>query len=241
MGKDSLYSRPQSNIGDFVFDEKVAACFDDMIIRSVPGYASIIAMVGVLAEQYAQDNTRCYDLGCSLGAGIVSMRQRITRPGIKIIGVDNSAAMLERCRQNVERSKAGPTVELISMDIRDCEIADASVVVMNFTLQFIDENERQDLIDRIYAGMRPGGIFILSEKIAFEEKDEEALQTKLYHNFKKLNGYSDLEIAQKRTALENVLVPDTLGEHRDRLDIAGFKSVNIWFQCFNFMSLVAIK
>ena len=239
--KDAIYSKALDNIADFAFDDNVAAVFPDMIQRSVPGYSTIIAMTGVLAERYAQEGSRCYDLGCSLGASTLSISQHIEGKHCRIVGVDNSAAMLKRCRDLVDASPYSPAIDLLCSDINDVEFKDASVVVLNFTLQFIPIEQRADLLKRISNGMRKGGILILSEKILFEDAHLQALNTDLHHAFKKGNGYSDMEISQKRSSIENVLLPETIQCHEDRLRDAGFQNIDVWFQCFNFASLVAIK
>lgn len=120
-------------------------------------------------------------------------------------------------------------------------IENASVVVLNFTLQFIPVEERLALLQRIYQGLKPGGALILSEKLAFEDETQDRFHIESHHDFKRSNGYSDLEISQKRSALENVLIPETLAEHQQRLEQAGFEFVEKWFQCFNFVSMVAVK
>ena len=239
--RDTIYSTPLDTIAGFAFDERVVSVFPDMIQRSVPGYSTIIAMTGVLAERYAQPGTRCYDLGCSLGASTLAMRAQLDERDCMIVGVDNSAAMIERCRALIAADPHRTPVELILADISATPLADASVVVLNFTLQFIAPAARAALLRRIADGMRPGGVLVLSEKICFDDAHLQELNTDLHHAFKRANGYSDLEIAQKRSSLENVLLPETLQTHRERLRAAGFASVDVWFQCFNFASLVAIR
>ncbi len=239
---DSIYAFPVEERVDFSFDEHVVDVFPDMIQRSVPGYSSIISMIGIFAAKYAQPDSHCYDLGCSLGAASLSMRQRISQAGCDIIAVDNSAAMIERAQQlfNSDHLSNIP-IKLVCADLQDISIENASVVVMNFTLQFIPLDQRLALIKQIYQGLKPNGILIISEKIIFEDSTSEQFQNEIHHDFKRANGYSDLEISQKRTALENVLIPETLVTHQQRLAEAGFGSSDMWFQCFNFMSLVAIK
>lgn len=239
---DAIYAAPLQDIIDFQFDERVVAVFPDMIQRSVPGYGMIITNIGILAARYAQPSSHCYDLGCSLGAASLSMRQRITTPDCDIIAVDNSPAMIERA-QKLLALDSGPTipVTMVCSDIQEVTIENASVVVLNFTLQFIPPPERLALMKRIYAGLKPGGILILSEKIAFSQPEQQLLHVELHHDFKRANGYSDLEISQKRSALENVMIPETLAVHHKRLKAAGFSCSELWFQCFNFASLVAIK
>ncbi|MBF0478982.1 MAG: carboxy-S-adenosyl-L-methionine synthase CmoA [Candidatus Omnitrophica bacterium] len=233
--KENLETRP------FVFDDKVANVFDDMINRSVPGYAPITGLIGILAQKYVQPKTNVYDLGCSLGTGTLSMRRKISHADCKIIAIDNSSAMIERCRKNIELDQTPIPVEVLCVDVRDVNIENASMAVMNFTLQFIEPAHRLKVIQRVYDGLLPGGIFVLSEKIKFSDPVEDQTQTELYYAYKKMNGYSDLEISQKRNALENVLFPDTIEEHFLRFKQAGFKQAFVWFQCFNFVSLVAFK
>ncbi|HKJ28593.1 MAG: carboxy-S-adenosyl-L-methionine synthase CmoA [Desulfuromonadales bacterium] len=240
--QDEIYASPLNEIIDFDFDEKVADVFPDMIQRSVPGYGTMISTIGILAAKYAQPNSRCYDLGCSLGAVSLSMRQRINQPDCKIIAVDNSEAMVERGMELLASDNSSRVpVEMVCADIQDIAIEDASVVVLNFTLQFIPLDQRLALITRIYQGLKPGGVLILSEKMAFEDQIKQAFHTEAHHDFKRANGYSDLEISQKRTALDRVMIPESLARHKERLRKAGFPVSEVWFQCFNFASMIAIK
>jgi tRNA (cmo5U34)-methyltransferase len=238
---DRIYTQYRKRISDFVFDDKVAGIFDDMIQRSVPGYSTVIAMTKVIAEQYAAENSVCYDLGCSLGASTLAMRRGIDKDNCRIIAVDNSPAMVNKCRDIVLADTCDVPVEVIQSDILDVDIENASMAVMNFTLQFLSPAMRDEMIQKIYDGMLDGGVLVLSEKIAYEDEDENNFQIDMHHNFKKLYGYSDLEISQKRKSLENVLIPDTLETHRKRLKRAGFKKCRVWFKCFNFISLAAFK
>lgn len=240
--QDAIYATALDEIIDFRFDERVVDVFPDMIQRSVPGYGTMISSIGVLAAKYAQPDSHCYDLGCSLGAVSLAMRQRIRQPDCDIIAVDNAPAMIERGQQLLASdTSSGVPVKMLCADIQDVAIEKASVVVLNFTLQFIPLTERLELIKRIYQGLMPGGVLILSEKLAFEEQVRERFHVESHHEFKRANGYSDLEISQKRTALENVLIPETLSCHQKRLRDAGFDFSDLWFQCFNFASLVAVK
>jgi len=245
MTKDNQKDRLFNDVrlpGDFVFDDKVAQVFEDMINRSVPGYSTIVAMIGVLAERYCQRHSHVYDLGCSLGGASFAVAQSVTHDAYDIVAVDNSAAMIARLEDKISQGAFGhQRIDCRLEDVRETSIENASVVILNFTLQFIDPDSRQQLIDRVYADMADGGILILSEKIRFPDNTLNELCIDLYHGFKESMGYSKLEISQKRTALENVLIPETLDDHRQRLARAGFGTMDVWFQCFNFASMVAFK
>ncbi len=239
--RDTLFSAPIDKLGDWTFDERVAEVFPDMIQRSVPGYSNIIAMIGMLAERFVQPATQVYDLGCSLGAATLSVRRNIHVEGCKIIAVDNSPAMIERCRRHIDAFRATTPVEVLNADIRDIHIENASMVVLNFTLQFLAPEERQHLLSRIYQGLTPGGALVLSEKFSFADHKIDNLLFNMHHDFKRANGYSELEISQKRSMLENVMLTDSVETHKARLRHAGFAHAELWFQCFNFGSLVALK
>ena len=241
MDKDQIYAQPAGQLVDFQFDDRVARVFPDMIKRSVPGYSTIVAATGITAARYAQDNTRIYDLGCSLGAVSLAIQHRVQASGCKIVAVDNSADMLKRARDFVEQEEYPTAIELLQADIQELAISNASVVVLNFTLQFIEPEERLKVIENIYQGLVPGGVLVLSEKIDFESPLAHDWMDELHLDFKRANGYSELEISQKRAALENVMKPETPKQHADRLAQAGFKASQQWFQCFNFASFIAQK
>lgn len=244
MQKDEIFKTKLANIKDFSFDEAVASVFPDMIKRSVPGYLEIIHSIGKLATKFVTANSNVYDLGCSQGAVSLELRRNINnleqKQGIKIIAVDNSEAMLKRCQENVFNYQSDIEIELILDDICNIELKNASMVVLNFTLQFLSPENRQKLIDKIYQALNPNGILILSEKIKFDDQNLNENIIWLHHEFKKINGYSELEISQKRQAIENVMKIDSYSTHLKRLEQAGFVA-QCYFQKYNFCSFIALK
>ena len=239
--QDNLFAKNRALTSGFRFDEQVVKVFPDMIARSVPGYELVIPMIGLLARRYTQPDSNIYDLGCSLGAASLAISLAVRTGGTRIIAVDNSEAMVTRCQKNMSEKCGQVPIDVRLQNILETQIEDASVVVLNFTLQFLDRFQRQSLINRIAKGMRPGGVLILSEKICFEDKLEQDDQTAWHHDFKRAQGYSDLEIAQKRNALEDVLRPETEVSHFNRLQLAGFSRYHLCFQCFSFTSYIAFK
>ncbi|MEP0354780.1 MAG: carboxy-S-adenosyl-L-methionine synthase CmoA [Paraglaciecola sp.] len=240
QGKDAIYSQPQE-VSSFSFDQSVAEVFPDMIQRSVPGYNTIVDTIGQISAQFAQADTSIYDLGCSLGAASLSASKYIHAKNCKILAVDNSEAMAKRCELHVQTFKAKTPISVLCDDLQNIEINNASVVIMNFTLQFIDPTQRNDIIEKIYQGLKPGGVLILSEKLSHNTQTGNELLIDLHHEFKRRNGYSELEISQKRTALEDVMRIESFEQHKRRIESAGFNDVIRWFTCFNFSSMVAVK
>ncbi len=245
MSDDRIYADDAREGEPFRFDETVARVFPDMLRRSIPGYVASLEAIGSLAARFVTDNSACYDLGCSLGGATLAMRQGIRAAATRIVAVDNAPAMIARCREIVAEDDANrpgaPPVDIILGDIRDVEITDASMVVLNYTLQFLPPDERDPLMRRIYTGLNKGGVLVLSEKVVDEDAHMEALLADLYREHKRRANYSALEIARKRAALENVLIPETIGTHRARLEAAGFGRVAVWLRYFNFVSIIAVK
>jgi len=235
--KDQVFAKPLSAVKAFEFNESVSQVFRDMISRSVPGYELILHLIGLFANLFVENGSRVYDLGCSLGEASVITASQADAENFSIVAVDNASSMIEKCRQ----LKTAVDIDWRCEDIQQVEINNASMVILNLTLQFIDQNRRQGLLQRIYQGLNPGGVLVLSEKVIMDQSDENHRMIQLHQAFKKTQGYSDLEISQKRTALENVLVPDLESQLQTRLYNAGFKEVYQCFKCLNFVSYLAIK
>ena len=237
---DQIYAIEQPAT-PFKFDHKVAAVFPDMIKRSVPGYKEIIQVIQQLAEKYITQNSNAYDLGCSLGAASLALSYGTKSTGVKIIGIDNSEAMINRCTSNIQSFKLRTPIELMQADLQQVKIENASMVVLNYTLQFIPQSMRETVLKNIYQGMNKNGVLILSEKTVFEDPQINRLMIDLHHQFKRDNGYSELEISQKRNALETVLVPESKSVHINRLQEVGFSHASSLQQRLNFVSFIAIK
>ncbi|MEN1729357.1 MAG: carboxy-S-adenosyl-L-methionine synthase CmoA [Pseudomonadota bacterium] len=240
--RDRIYARDadDSKAAPFEFSESVVRVFPDMIERSVPGYRLLLELTPLMVRRAVQPNTRIYDLGCSLGAATLAARRAVGVDGVEIIAADTSPEMVQRCREIVTADNSRVPVEVIEADACELPIDKASVVLMYFTLQFIEPGKRQALLKKMASGLQPGGVLLLAEKLAFDPDDQTWLDTH-HHDFKRAQGYSDLEIARKRQALENVLVPETRDAHHQRLLDSGFSQVTDWFQCFNFTALAAIR
>ncbi|MCL7744954.1 carboxy-S-adenosyl-L-methionine synthase CmoA [Guyparkeria hydrothermalis] len=228
-GRDDLYRDPQPPAA-FRFDAAVAAVFPDMISRSVPGYRFNLELVAAIARRHVQSNTRVYDLGCSLGAMTLSIRSALTAmpeppADVELIGVDNSPAMIERAQTQLAAFQSPYRTELLCADLAEIEPRQASMAVLAYTLQFVAPEARAAVIGRIHDGLLPGGVLVLAEKVHEANAGAESLMTELHHDFKRANGYSELEIAGKRQALENVLHTETVETHEARLRAAGFDDV----------------
>lgn len=241
MSRDDIYQIPQDPVAPFEFDDQVARVFDDMINRSIPLYREIIFRQVQLIERYYQPGTHIFDLGCSNGNLSLQLCRRMADVPFTLTAVDNSEPMLAAFSERLASTPCADRVALKCEDIGRTPIENASVVVLNFTLQFLPPAQRSGLVNRIYEGLTPGGALLFSEKVTHAHQGMADLQQDLYHTFKRENGYSELEISQKREALEKVLIPETMEQHLDRLHQAGFSAVDLWLKWFNFAAWIAIK
>jgi len=240
--RDEVFNKPLNPGTAFEFNQEVAEVFDDMVSRSVPFYDEIHRILLDIVDRACPQLEKVYDLGCSTGTTISILSRHVAGRGLNpaFIGVDNSESMLVKCREKIAASGV-PNCTLHCQNIEDTDIRDADLVVMNYTLQFIDPDKRPGVLGNIHRGLREGGVFVLSEKIKVDEAQVQALLTELYYDFKRRNGYSELEIAQKREALENVLRPITPEQQLAALRAAGFTKVDMIFRWYNFASYLAIR
>lgn len=238
--KDNLFTETSST-EKFEFNESVARVFDDMLERSVPMYRECLESTMQWCVRFAGEGSHIYDLGCSTGTFLAGLsRQFPAHAGVCLIGVDNSAPMLEKARQKLQRSPL--PWKLVTADLRDdFSLTDASVVVLNYTLQFIPPDRRLEVVSKIFRGLNPGGLLLMIEKVTSDNLKLDTAYTDFHHRFKKNQGYSQLEIARKREALENVLTPWTVGENINLLKGAGFSSAEVFFKWNNFAGFVALK
>lgn len=238
---DKVFSEKLEKLPDFEFNTKVAGVFDDMVSRSVPFYHEMQRMVSELAGYHAQSETKVYDLGCSTGTSMLLMDKTI-QEGIKFIGVDDSEEMIAKCSEKLRNFTLHRDIELMVADLTQrVPVQNASVVTMVLVLQFIRPINRAAIAKKIFDGMVENGVFILIEKILCEEKSFNREFIDYYYNFKRRNDYSELEISQKREALENVLIPYKSSENMNMLKAAGFGEVEVFFKWYNFTGIIAKK
>ena len=242
--RDQLFNTEQTPEA-FRFNESVAAVFPDMIQRSVPGYKFCLSQIEEITKKFVQPNSNVYDLGCSLGAITLTLRSGIMQSqlndNIEIHAVDSSSAMIERAKNHVRAFSPSVSIHLHCQDILDFQIKNSSIVVLAYTLQFISPKKRSALLKNIYDGLVPNGAFILIDKVHEEDNMMEDISTNLHHEFKRNNGYSDLEISKKRQALENVLITESIREHEHRLKSVGFSHYFLLSKHYGFCFWLCVK
>jgi tRNA (cmo5U34)-methyltransferase len=241
---DKLFSEPRPKASDFNFGKETTAVFDDMVDRSVPFYGEIQRMVGELVGDFVVDGSNVYDLGCATGTTLVALKPHIPEAmaGLRFVGIDNSPAMLEKANEKLTAHQFRHKFELKCEDLNGgVEISNASVVLMVLTLQFIRPLYRNQLVESLYRGLNPNGALIIVEKVLGEDSTFNRLFIQHYYEMKKRHGYSEMEIAQKREALENVLIPYRLKENEHLLRRAGFQQVDVFFKWYNFCGVIAVK
>lgn len=239
---DKLFKNKRNIKRDFKFDENTAAVFDDMLKRSVPFYTEIQRMIAELAKTFVQNKSNIYDFGCSTGTTLLNLCKNINRRNVKFIGIDYSDAMLEKARIKLKKYGMLKRCVLINSDLNEnFKIENASVVIMNLTLQFIRPPNRDLVISKIYNGLKRNGCFILVEKILSHGSILSRIFIKFYYDYKMREGYSKLEISKKREALENILIPYRYNENIELLEKNGFKTIDEFFRWYNFCGIIAIK
>ncbi|CCM77032.1 tRNA (cmo5U34)-methyltransferase [Rhizobium mesoamericanum STM3625] len=239
--RDQVFAERDQPIGDFAFNAKVADVFDDMVSRSVPYYQEMQRMVCELAQDFARPGTNLYDIGCSTATTLLAL-DRMICPTVNFIGVDNAPDMLEKAAQKIAHTDTQRPIELKVVDLHQgLHMENASVVTMLLTLQFIRPLFRERVMKMIFSGLNDQGCLLLVEKLTSEDTVFNRLFIQHYYDFKRRNGYSEIEISQKREALENVLIPYRLEENMQLLKEVGFRSAEVFFRWYNFCGIVAVK
>lgn len=233
--------REEKKTEDFKFGANVVSVFDDMVTRSVPFYLEMQRMMTEVAADFAVPGTNVYDLGCSTGTTLINL-DRVLPADVNFVGIDDSKEMLAKCKGNFENAGVKRNYDLQYVDLnRGVQLENPSVVILCLTLQFIRPLYRENLIESIYNQMNENGCLILIEKVLGEDSLFNRQFIKYYYDFKRRNQYNELEISQKREALENVLIPYKLMENRELLLTTGFKYVETFFKWYNFCGMVAVK
>ncbi|MGN8363367.1 carboxy-S-adenosyl-L-methionine synthase CmoA [Helicobacter pylori] len=237
--KDTLFN--QSLNKRFCFDEKVAHVFDDMLERSIPYYHEMLDLGAYFIAQNLKENLNpnplIYDLGCSTGNFFIALNRQIQQE-IELVGIDNSMPMLKKAQ---EKLKDFNNARFECMDFLEVEFKEASAFSLLFVLQFVRPMQREVLLKKIYNSLALNGVLLVGEKIMSEDRILDKQMIELYYLYKQNQGYSHNEIAFKREALENVLVPYSLKENIALLESVGFKHVEALFKWVNFTLLIARK
>jgi len=240
---DTVFAELRPRVDDFAFNKQVTAVFDDMLDRSVPFYQEIQRMVAELVVDFAQSGTNVYDLGCSTCNPFLNIDRIMPRDAnVRFVGIDGAPEMLNKARSKLAEAKFERPLSLELADLNQgVQIENPSVVMLILTLQFIRPLYREPLVESICRGLNDNGCLILVEKVLGEHSTFNRLFIQHYYEMKLRNGYSQLEIAQKREALENVLVPYRLEENKELLRRVGFRHVDVFFKWYNFCGMIAIK
>ena len=212
--------------------------FPDMIRRSVPGYDTVIPITGLLAARHLGTSGTAYDLGCSLGATTQAIIAQTSAPNIRIVGYDNSVPMIEgACAANTD-PRARFEVLDIEQNLTQEHLRHAKVIILNFVLQFFEPEARLVTLKTIKEALPDDGLLIVSEKVQAANPALDRYFNAQHLAWKSANGYSALEISQKRSALENVMRIDTEATHRQRFADAGFTEIVQWYRCLNWASFL---
>ncbi|MGM0681904.1 MAG: carboxy-S-adenosyl-L-methionine synthase CmoA [Thermodesulfobacteriota bacterium] len=240
MTRDNIF-QANNPPAEFSFDSRIAEVFDDMLTRSIPYYHSLIKMSISLLNRFCRDSDRIYDLGCSTGITLIEIAGKIVHRDIELIGIDASQAMIDKAQLKQEMFSSRNNIYWYRQDIAEAELRECGAILVNYTLQFLTPDTRTDLLKKIFQALRPGGILILSEKTTSSHSTIKKSYEDIYQDFKKKQGYSETEIARKRKALENILIPFTIQDNLLLMKKSGFSHVESFFQWFNFTAFLGLK
>ena len=224
----------------FAFNEEVVRVFDDMISRSIPLYREVMLCAVQWAKAYDQPHARILDLGCSTGT-LLELIGRFFSHRASLIGIDNSQAMLDQAQKKLEKTAEQHEILLHRQDAIEADFTGCDVIFMNYTLQFLPIPQRLAILSAAHQGLKEGGLLFLSEKVHSAVPVIQEVITRQYEAFKERNGYARMEIARKKEALEQILIPLTLDQQREMLCDAGFLKHEILLKMHGFTTFVAIK
>ena len=240
MTRDSLFQDPDCP-DEFIFNRQVVEVFDDMLERSIPCYHQITEMICTLLRHFSRPGDTVYDLGCSTGTTLLELARQLNDMSLSFVGLDSSEAMIEKAEIKAKMLSRKQDVSFCKLDIVDTDLNECGAVLLNYTLQFLRPPVRQRFLKKVHNALRPGGILIVCEKVISHRPLINRAYIDLYLDFKRGKGYSETEIAKKREALENVLVPFSIHENLDLLKESGFIETESFFQWFNFVSFLSVK
>lgn len=243
MKSDQVFDSGEARAADFKFNEQVADVFDDMVSRSVPYYEEQQRMIREISKAFWLPGTCIYDLGCATGTTAVSLSREL--PGASIVGYDNSWPMIHRANQKVEEAGLEERISLrygdLNGNLEELPIENATVATLCWTLQFVRPLRRDNLIRHIYESLADNGALVVTEKVLFNGSPTNRFFIDFYYDYKRRHGYSELEIANKREALENVMVPYRMDENLELFRRSGFEIVETFFQWYNLAGFLCVK
>ncbi len=240
MTRDTIFKSDDCP-DEFTFNRQVVEVFDDMLERSIPCYHQTTGMICALLQHFCHPGDTIYDLGCSTGTTLLELARQLSDMHLSFIGLDSSDAMIEKAKLKSKMLSRKPEVSFRELDIIDADLNQCGAVLLNYTLQFLRPPVRMRFLKKVYKALRPGGILIVCEKVISHRPLINRAYIDLYLDFKRNQGYSETEIAKKREALENVLVPFSIHENLDLLKESGFTETESFFQWFNFVSFLSVK
>lgn len=246
--EDDLETASAPADGPWAFDEAVTVSFEDMLARSIPQYENMrrfVTEAACYALLRAKASPIIVDLGASRGSALAPIVDRMGT-GSRYVAVEISEPMIAALEDRFKHwIGPGRRMDILRHDLRDGfppkQIVPATVILSVLTLQFVPIEYRQALLRGIYENLRPGGIFILVEKVLGATAEIQDLMVEVYHDHKAEHGYSREAIDRKRLSLEGVLVPLTARFNEELVLAAGFDAVDCCLAWGSFRGWVCLK
>ena len=233
-----MKDREKTNSNDFTFAHRDEG-FDNHIDKSIRGYSTLHDDIVKMSRYFVENDTYVVDIGCSTGKTLAAMydQNKDFAEDATYRGIDYADGFVADMDK---RSEDYPALWLTQGDVRDYEFDNCSLVTSIFTLQFMPRKDRQEVLNRIYDGLNPGGAFIFAEKTYSCSSKVQDMLTFMYYDFKR-DSFDPDDIMDKEQTLRNMLRPNTWSELNEMLSEAGFESVQTFWQNHLFVGAIAIK
>lgn len=235
----SLDHRPTT---PWQFDESVAACFADMLGRSVPDLAGMRGLVEEVGSGFIQYQTDVVDLGAADGEMLARFLD-LKGGENHYVAVEPAPAFVARLRSRFAEPIRQDLVRVVAEPVNADEYprCRASLTLAVLTLQFCPVESRLGILRKALDSTGPGGAIVLVEKVAGSSPATDRLLRSLYYDFKSRAGYSHDAIALKSRSLRHILAPLPAAWNEELLRRAGWGSVECFWRNRNFAGWVAVK
>tara|TARA_B100000035_G_C20936230_1_gene525341 strand:- start:21 stop:737 length:717 start_codon:yes stop_codon:yes gene_type:complete len=238
MSKIKIDKNIFSKKASWSFAKNIAPKFDNHIKKSIPMYEDAQWLCNELSDYFIKENSIVYDIGCSTGSFLKKLATRHkAKKKVKFYGID----IIKQMVIHAKKYNKTKNVEFLNQDVKKINFKKNDFIISFYTMQFINQNHRQVMINKIYKSLNWGGAFFFAEKVRSYDARTQDMMNEIYKEWKFNNGFSNEEINSKTKSLKGVLDPFSTKGNLDLLKRAGFKDISSVAKFVCFEIFLAIK